>query len=152
LLCSAGVLREPLLYLSLFLKEHRNSYYDLLETVRRDGDWEAWLSFFFAGVEETATSAVANAHALSELFRADRERIEQQGRRSGSVLRVHEALKARPISSLTAIIGATGLSFPTVAAAVKLLARMNVVRELTGRRRNRLFVYDEFLRVLNEEA
>jgi Fic family protein len=152
LLCSAGVLREPLLYLSLFLKEHRSTYYGLLETVRRDGDWEAWLTFFFAGVEETATSAVANANALSELFRADRGRIEQQGRRSGSALRVHEALKARPISSLAAIIRATGLSFPAAASAVELLTTMNIVRELTGRRRNRLFVYDEFLRVLNEEA
>ncbi|MFL6246409.1 MAG: Fic family protein [Thermoanaerobaculia bacterium] len=151
LLCSAGVLREPLLYLSLFLKEHRSTYYDLLDTVRRDGDWEAWLSFFYAGVEETATSAVANAHALSELFRDDRIRIEQQGRRSGSALRVHEALKARPISSLVAISRATGLSFPAAASAVELLASMKIVRELTGKRRNRLFVYDEFLRALNDE-
>ncbi len=151
LLCSAGVLREPLLYLSLFLKEHRSTYYDLLDVVRRDGDWEAWLSFFFAGVDETATSAVTNAHSLSELFRNDRTRIEQQGRRSGSALRVHEALKARPISSLPAISRACGLSFPAAASAVELLASMNIVRELTGKRRNRLFVYDEFLRVLNDE-
>lgn len=151
LLCSAGVLREPLLYLSLFLKEHRSTYYDLLDTVRRDGDWEAWLSFFFAGVEETATSAVANAHALSQLFRDDRARVEQQGRRSGSALRVHETLKARPILSLSAISRATGLSFPAAASAVELLASMKIVRELTGKRRNRLFVYDEFLRVLNDE-
>jgi Fic family protein len=151
LLCSAGVLREPLLYLSLFLKEHRSTYYDLLDTVRRDGDWEAWLSFFLTGVAETATSAVANAHALSQLFRDDRTRIEQQGRRSGSALRVHEALKGRPISSLAAISRATGLSFPAAASAVELLATMNIVRELTGKRRNRLFVYDEFLRALNDE-
>jgi Fic family protein len=151
LLCSSGVLREPLLYLSLFLKEHRSTYYDLLDTVRRNGDWEMWLAFFFEGVDETATSAVANAHALSELFRDDRERIEQKGRRSGSALRVHEALKARPISSLAAISRATGLSFPAAASAVELLATMNIVRELTGKRRNRLFVYDEFLRVLNDE-
>jgi Fic family protein len=151
LLCSAGALREPLLYLSLFLKKHRQTYYELLDTVRRDGDWEAWLSFFFEGVEETASSAVTSAHAISDLFRADRVLIEQQGRRSGSALRVHEALKARPISSLPAISRATSLSFPAVASAVELLASMNIVRELTGKRRNRLFVYDRFLAALNDE-
>jgi len=151
LLCSAGMLREPLLYLSLFLKEHRSTYYDLLDGVRRDGDWEAWLSFFLRGVAETATSAVAGVHALAELFRADQLRIDRQGRRSGSALRVHEALKSRPISSLPAISRATGLSFPAVASAVELLVSMGVVRELTGKRRNRLFVYDKFLNVLNEE-
>jgi Fic family protein len=151
MLCSAGVLREPLLYLSLFLKQHRSTYYDLLDGVRRDGEWEAWLSFFLEGVDETATNAVASAHALSKLFSSDRMRIEQQGRRSGSALRVHEALKARPISSLPAISRATGLSFPATSSAVDLLASMNIVRELTGKRRNRLFVYDRFLNVLNEE-
>lgn len=150
LLCSAGVLREPLLYLSLFLKKHRSTYYELLETVRRDGDWEAWLSFFFQGVEETATSAVATANTLTDLFREDRARAEQQGRRSGSVLRVHEILKARPISTLPAISRATGLSFPATASAVDLLVSMNIVRELTGKRRNRLFVYERVLNVLNE--
>ena len=88
---------------------------------------------------------------MTELFLADRMRIEQQGRRSGSALRVHEALKARPISSLAAITDATGLSFPAAASSVELLASMNIVRELTGKRRNRLFVYDRFLGLLNEE-
>jgi Fic family protein len=151
LLCSAGVLREPLLYLSFYLKKHRGAYYDLLDSVRRDGDWERWLSFFLEGVEETATSAVTSAHALLELFAGDRTRIEQQGRRSGSALRVHEAFKAKPVSSLPSISHATGLSFPATALAVELLASMKIVRELTGRRRNRLFVYDKFLSVLNDE-
>jgi Fic family protein len=151
LLCSAGVLREPLLYLSLYLKKHRQMYYDLLDRVRRDGDWEAWLSFFIEGVEETAGTAVTSAHRLSELFREDRARVEQLGRRSGSALRVHEALKARPISSLPAISRDTSLSFPAAATAVGMLASLGIVRELTGRKRNRLFVYDRFLNLLNEE-
>ncbi|HYI10158.1 MAG TPA: Fic family protein [Thermoanaerobaculia bacterium] len=151
LLCSAGALREPLLYLSLFLKKHRPTYYDLLDRVRRDGDWEAWLSFFLQGVEETATSAVATAQALSALVAEDQARVEQQGRRSGSALRVHAALEARPISSLAALTRTTGLSFPAVASAVELLVSMNIVRELTGKQRNRLFVYEKFLGLLNEE-
>lgn len=151
LLCAAGVLREPLLYLSLFLKTHRRMYYDLLDGVRRDGDWEAWLSFFFEGVAATATSAVAGIEALSVLVRTDRARIEKQGRRAGSALRVHDAFKARPILSLPAISRATGLSFPAAASAVELLASLNIVRELTGKRRNRLFVYASLLEILNEE-
>lgn len=152
MLCAAGVLQEPLLYLSLFLKKHRQRYYTLLDAVRRDGDWESWLSFFFQGVDETATSAISNAHALTKLFRDDRARIERHGRRAGSALRVHDAFKARPISSVAAISHATGLSFPSAASAVELLASMKIVRELTGKRRNRLFVYDEFLTLLSDET
>jgi Fic family protein len=151
LLCSAGVLREPLLYLSLYLKTHRARYYELLDGVRRDGDWEAWLSFFLEGIYETATGAVTSARTLSERFGVDRARIEQEGRRAGSALRVHEQLKARPIASLRAITRATGLSFPAAASAITLLVSMGIVRELTGRQRDRLFVYDEFLNVLNDE-
>ena len=151
LLCTTGVMREPLLYLSLFLKKHRAEYYKLLDGVRSDGEWETWLAFFLEGVAETAASGVSSIRALTDLFTADRARIEQQGRRSGSALRVHEALKARPISSLSAISRATGLSFPAAASAVELLASIDVVRELTGKRRNRLFVYEKFLNVLNDE-
>jgi Fic family protein len=152
LLCSRGVLQEPLLYLSLFLKKHRTRYYELLDAVRREGDWEDWLSFYLQGVEETATSAVESAHAQSALFRHDRERIDQQGRRSGSASRVHEALKVRPVSSLAAISRDTGLSFPAAASAIELLVSMGIVRELTGKRRNRIFVYDAYLNSLNEEG
>lgn len=151
LLCSAGALREPLLYLSLFLKRHRPRYYELLDGVRRDGDWEAWLSFFLQGVAETATSAVATANALTQLFARDRARIEREGRRAGSLLRVHEAFKARPIASVNALRDAASLSFPSAAAATERLTQMGIVRELTGRRRNRLFVYRELLDRLNEE-
>jgi len=112
LLCHAGVLREPLLYLSLYLKQSRATYYELLDRVRREGDWEAWLAFFLAGVRETADGAVATARRLSEMFGVDRARVETRGRRAGSALRVHEALKARPIRSMADVCTATGLSFP----------------------------------------
>ncbi len=150
LLCSRGVLREPLLYLSLYLKEHRAEYYELLERVRRDGDWEAWLAFFLEGVGVTAEGAVETARRLETLFGDDRARIETTGRRASSALRVHEALKARPILSLPAACERTGLSFPAVSSAMDLLMDLGVARELTGRRRNRLFAYDRYLAILNE--
>ena len=149
-LFQAGVLREPLLYLSLYLKQNRGTYYELLDRVRRDGDWEAWLAFFLEGVKQVAEGAVSTAERLSELFRTDRSHIEGAGRRAGSALRVYEALKARPIQSMSGIRDATALSFPAVSSGMDVLANLGIVREVTGKRRNRLFVYDRYLDTLNE--
>jgi Fic family protein len=149
LLCHAGVLHEPLLYLSLYLKQNRATYYELLDRVRREGDWEEWLSFFLEGVHRTAEGAASTAQELGQLFRADRSKIEPRGRRAGSALRVHEAVKARPISSMTEVCRTTRLSFPAAAAAMNLLVDLGIVRELTGKRRNRLFVYDRYLAILS---
>jgi Fic family protein len=150
LLCHAGVLRDPLLYLSLYLKQHRQEYYALLDGVRRDGDWEAWLSFFLEGVKVTAEGAVETAQRLASLFSEDRTRIEPKGRKAGSALRVHDAIKARPILSMTKICRTTGLSFPAASSAMDLLIGSGIARELTGKRRNRLFVYEKYLSILNE--
>lgn len=150
LLCHAGVLSEPLLYLSLYLKQHRPDYYALLDRVRRDGDWEAWLTFFLEGVRVTAAGAVETAQRLAGMFRDHRAAIETKRRRAGSALRVHEAIKARPILSMPEICRATGLSFPAASSAMDLLVEMQIARELTGKRRNRLFVYDRYLAILNE--
>jgi Fic family protein len=150
LLCNAGVLREPLLYLSLYFKRNRARYYELLQMVREEGDWEAWLRFFLDGVEEVADASVTTAERLAEIFREDRSRIEAKGRRAGSGLRVHDALKSRPIQSMPSLCAATGLSFPAVSSAIDLLVELELARELTGKRRNRLFVYDRYLAVLNE--
>jgi len=150
LLCHAALLREPLLYLSLYLKQRRGEYYALLNGVRHEGDWEAWLAFFFEGVRVTAESAVETAQRLSTLFSDHYAKIAPTGRRAGSALRVHEALKARPILSLPDICARTGLSFPAASSAMDLLAELGLTRELTGKRRNRLFVYDRYLAILNE--
>ena len=150
LLCHTRLLREPLLYLSLYLKQNRATYYALLDRVRREGDWEAWLAFFLDGVRETAEGAVSTAQRLAAMFQDDRRQVEPAGRRVGSALRVHEALKARPILSLPAICDATGLSFPAASSGMDLLADLGIARELTGKRRNRLFVYDRYLAILNE--
>jgi len=150
LLCHAGVLREPLLYLSLYLKQNRATYYNLLDQVRHTGDWEAWLVFLLEGVRETAEGAVSTAQRLGEMFKADRAQLERTGRRAGSALRVHESLKARPILSMPEICRSTALSFPATSSSMDLLIELKVARELTGKRRNRLFVYDGYLKILNE--
>jgi Fic family protein len=150
LLCHAGVLREPLLYLSLYFKENRARYYELLDRVRRTGDWETWLDFFLEGVRQTAEGAVSTAQRLVETFRRDRERIEASGRRAGSALRLHDALKARPLLSLAEACRRTELSFPTASSAMDLLVSLGIARELTGKRRNRLFAYDSYMSALEE--
>ena len=153
LLCHAGLLSQPLLYLSLYFKQHRGDYYDLLNHVRRTGDWEEWSGFFLEGVKRTAEGAVSSAQRLSQMFQDDRNRIQESGgRKTGSALRVHDALKARPILSLPAACRDAKLSFQATASAMELLATHGVAREITGKRRNRLFVYDRYLSVLNEES
>ncbi len=150
LLCHAGILHEPLLYLSLYFKQNRSTYYTLLDTVRREGDWEAWLGFFLEGVRQTAEGAVDTARRLVDLFQEDRERIIPYGRRTNSALRVHDALKARPVTSLSEVCQRVGLSFPTAAGAMDLLAKLGIAREITGKARNRVFVYKRYLAILNE--
>lgn len=139
-------------YLSLFLKQHRAHYYELLDQVRRSGDWEAWLAFLLEGVRQTAEGAVATAQRLAEMFRVDRERIGPFGRRAGSALRLHEALKARPILSVAEACRRTGLSFPAASSAMDLLVTLGIARELTGKRRNRLFAYGSYMSALDERT
>jgi Fic family protein len=150
LLCHAGVLRQPLLYLSLYLKQNRAEYYRLLELVRHEGEWEAWIAFFLEGVATTSDGAVAAARRLAHLWEEDRARIQPAGRRAGSALRVHDALKARPLLTLQEVARRAGLSFPTASAAMGVLAELGIARELTGRKRNRVFVYGRYLAILEE--
>lgn len=149
-LCQSGILREPLLYLSLYFKQNRARYYELLDRVRREGDWEKWLAFFLDGVRQSAEGAVATARRLVAMFSADRQRISGGGRRAGSAMRVHEAMKARPVTSMQDLRKRSGLSFPATAAGMELLRELGIARELTGKRRNRVFAYDGYLSILNE--
>ena len=150
LLCDSGVLKEPLLYLSLYFKENRDEYYHLLGEIRRTGDWESWLQFFFEGVSTTAESAVETVHRLTELFHNDRECIESLGRSAISVLKVHEVLKQRVVTSIQTACADTGLSFPAASSALKRLEDLSIARELTGWKRNRLFGYERYLSLLSE--
>ena len=150
LLCSESVLREPLLYLSLYFRRHRADYYDALQRTRTEGDWEHWLGFFAAGVRETADEAVNSAQRIARLFDEDRTRIRELGRAAGSALQLHEFLQRHPVTPIARAASGTGLSFPTVTAAFSALGKQGVVRELTGKRRNRLYGYARFLEILGE--
>jgi Fic family protein len=146
----SGVLSKPLLYLSLYFKQNRPEYYRLLDLARAEGEWEAWLDFFLAGVETTASNAVQNAQRLLELFQQDTERVQTLGRGAGSALRVFNILRERPLLTLNEAQRQAKVSFPTATKGMNQLVELGVVRELTGQRRNRVFVYDRYLAILNE--
>jgi len=150
MLFDAGVLGQPLLYLSYYFKQHRAEYYRLLDTVRADGDWEAWLDFFLEGVEITAVSAVDTAHRLLALFRDDAARVQTLGRAAANALRVFDALRDRPLATLNDLTQRTGASYPTVARAVEALENLGIAHEITGRKRQRVFAYTRYLAILNE--
>ncbi len=142
-----GVLRQPLLYLSLHFKQHRDEYYRQLDQVRDTGDWEAWLDFFLEGVATTASAAVDTAHRLLKLFREDEARLNAGKRKAtASVLRAYNAMRARPVINIQQLSGRAGLSFATAAKAMGALTSAGIARELTGGRRNRIFAYDRMCR------
>ena len=145
-----GLLSQPLLYLSLYFKQHRSEYYRLLDVVRMEGDWEAWLDFFLEGVEQTASNAVETAKRLLTLFQRDEQVIQKEGRSASTLLRVFRVLCERPLVTLNQIRERSELSFPAASHAMATLAQLGIVREVTGQRRNRIFAYNEYLNILNE--
>jgi Fic family protein len=151
LLCYEQVLREPLLYLSLYFKANRTRYYDLLQSVRLTGNWEAWLEFFLTGVREMAEQAATTARSCLILFEDDREKIESSGgRAAGSMIRTHTYLQRHPITTLPAAVRAIGITHQTLTSSMQHLIQLGIVREVSGRQRNQVFVYDHYMSMLSE--
>jgi Fic family protein len=150
LLCAEKVLEEPLLYLSLHFKQNRQQYYEHLQRVRTDGDWSGWIRFFLNGVHDTSRQAVQTARRILELAEKDMKRLEGLGRRAGSAIRVLRQLQRKPIISVPSTAAALGLSPPTVYSVIKDLMDLDILRELTGKQRDRLYAYDSYLKILTE--
>ena len=149
LLCEQKVLREPMLYLSLYFKTHRQYYYELFSNVRRTGDWEAWLEFFAEAVIVTSIQAVETAQQILDLSSKDRDKINGLGRAAASTIRVHRALMEHPIATSGWLVARTGITPATVNKALSHLARLGIVRELTAQRRNRLFSYAGYVEIMS---
>ncbi|MDZ7830927.1 MAG: Fic family protein [Desulfobacterales bacterium] len=149
LLCEHKVLQEPMLYLSLYFKAHRQYYYELLDGVRLSGDWEAWLDFFAEAIIVTAAQAVETAQLLVNLSNQNRMKISRIGRAASSALAVHHALMKHPIATSGWLVEETGLTPATVNKSLDHLVRIGIVRELTERKRNRLFSYTDYVEVMN---
>lgn len=149
LLCEQKVLREPILYLSLHFKTHRQYYYELLNNVRMTGEWEAWLDFFAEAVIVTATQAVETAQQLLDLSNQDRNKISGLGRAAASTLQVHRALMEHPIATSGLLVEKTGITPATVNKALGHLEQLGIVKELTAQRRNRLFSYTGYIEIMS---
>ena len=150
LLCAEGILAQPMLYLSLYLKSHRARYYELLGRVRTQGEWEEWLAFFADGVTETARGAVATVQRLTAVATEDRERIRSLGRGAATILELHRCLQERPVTTAGQLAERSGTSVVTVNKWLAAMSELGLVKELTGGRRNRVFSYSRYLGILGE--
>ena len=150
LLCAEGILAQPMLYLSLYLKTHRARYYELLGRVRTHGEWEEWLSFFADGVTETARGAVTAVQRLTAVAEEDRERIRSLGRGAATILELHRCLQERPVATAGQLAERSGTSFATVNKGLAAMGELGLVTEITGGRRNRVFSYSRYLGILGE--
>jgi len=150
ILCAEDALAQPLLYLSLFFKQHRQEYYDRLDAVRFSGDWLGWLRFFLEGVEQTARQAADTAGRILRLFDEDRHRVEDLGRKAWSARRVLDLLRQHPITTIPNAAAQLNLTAPTVRSAVESLETLRIVREISGKQRDRIYLYDHYVRILDE--
>lgn len=152
ILVEAKVIHEPLLYLSVFFKKHRQSYYERLNDVRLTGNWEAWLLFFVDAVAETANQAVETAQQLNALRQKDRARVNELGRQAGSASQIIDALFEQPIANVNKLIELTGLTAATVGKILDALDnQLQIVKEITGQQRNRVFAYTAYIEILNQD-
>ena len=151
MLCAKEVLREPILYLSLFFKKHRRLYYDRLNGTREDEGWTAWMDFFFQGVRDTAIQSARTATNIDKLFRTDKEKIEHFGRGAASAMLIYRHAQVNPLFSIKSAAREMKVSFPTASAAVARMLEAGILRESSGKRRDRLFLYSKYLDVLNQD-
>jgi cell filamentation protein, protein adenylyltransferase len=146
------VLSRPLLYLSLYLKEHRDEYYHHLMAIRTRGEWEAWLGFFVEGVISVAQSATETTQRIFRLVNEDRQHVVSLGRAAGSAARLHDLATREILFTIPEAAEKLGLSEVTTGKAAAHLEDLRIVRETTGKARNRVYVYDGYLNLLQERT
>jgi len=152
MLWNAGVLGEPLLYLSLYFKLNRLEYYERLQRVRTHGDWEGWLVYFLRGVNETARQVYESARASLELFENDRKKILTLGRLATTGLQLHEHLQAQPLTTIAQATEKTGVNRTSISRCLASLVDLGIVSELTGKHRYRTYAYTQYINMLKEDT
>jgi len=144
-----GLLSEPLVYVSAYLKQHQTEYYRRLSAVRTDGDWEGWVAFFLEGVARAADTAERGIVALASLINTDRRRLLQEPRITPASIRLFELLPLMPIFSIDQVCERLSTTFPTANAAVKTLEKLGIVVEQTGQKKNRHYSYQAYVELLS---
>jgi Fic family protein len=151
MLCHDNVLHKPLLYPSLYFKQHRQQYYDELNAVRAHGDYERWIDFFAEALRHSAEVAIETGRHVTQVFSEDRAILRAVPRIAGSLLMIQEALQAKPVATVATLRAATGLTTPTVNSLLRDLETRGIVKESTGRARDRVYVYRRYLEALAAE-
>ena len=147
-----GLLAQPLLYLSLFLKTHRQEYYQHLSSVRTDGDWEGWLAFFLEGVAMVAEEAVVTARKLHAVILECRSRLLLREDATVLSVRLFELLSEHPILTVSRVVQLLDCSRPTAGKALRVLEAAGILHPLDGRKKNRTLAFDEYLRHLRRDT
>jgi Fic family protein len=143
-----GLLSEPLMYLSGYLKQHQSEYYRLLSNIRTEGDWEAWVAFFLEGVAIAAADAERNILAIASLVATDRRRLLDAPKSGSAAYRLFELLPMMPRFTVERVRKALDTTFPTANAAIKTLQDIGVIVEVTGQKKNRSFSYHAYIALL----
>jgi Fic family protein len=152
MLCNDGILKEPSLYLSLYFKANRQQYYDHLQNIRKDGDFESWIKFFLIGVEETSNAAVKTAKDIINLFAKDSKIIETSNKCTPAILAIYKYLQKSPITSTSKIKEECGISLPTIIRNLENLENLGIAQEITKKERHKIFIYKQYLEILNDGA
>ena len=151
-LANFSILPDPLLYISLFFKQHRDEYYHLLQHVRTTGDWEAWCEFYLEGVAHVASHSADAIQRIHDLTKSDRERIETLGRAAVSVHALFRFCLRAPLFGIPQAAIELSLSVPTVTKATNHLLQLGILKEITGKGKNRLYAYQGYLDILMAEG
>lgn len=149
ILCDQKILQKPLLYLSLYFKTHRQYYYELLNKVRLDGDWEAWLDFFADAVIATSSQAVETAQKLVDLSKQDSSLIATLGKSAKSTLCIHRAFMERPITTIKWLAAKTDITIATVSKCLNILEKLSIIEEITAGKRNKIYSYTKYIDIIN---
>ena len=147
-LSTAGFLRSPFLYLSLFFKQHRGLYYEKLFEPRKTGDWEAWLNFFLEGVAVTAADAKKTLAAVRKQFVLDEKKITKLGRASASAAAVFAVFKQKPLLSIAEITKRAGVSKPTAISSVNRLIELGIIKNISEKKWGQIYAYSAYIRLL----
>ena len=140
------VIQKPVVYLSLYFKLHRQTYYDLLQRVRTQQDWISWIEFFLNGITHICENAIGVTNRVLTLFSKDKELLLTKGKSNSiNLLMVYQAVTYSPIVSAQQIAKETQLSDKTVIRMLKKLQEMDIVQEITGNSRNKKFAYTKYL-------
>jgi len=145
-----GLLAEPLMYLSGYLKQHQAEYYRRLSNIRSEGDWEAWVTFFLEGVSVAAADAEQSIIEVASLIAADRKRLLQSPKAGPASYRLFEMLPMMPRFTIERVRQQLDTSFPTATAAVKVLEDLGIVTEMTGQKKNRSYSYQAYVELLSK--